>query len=301
MCSNILHAYLEYIVMKGAIVIFFLSIVSVLPISKMYSQETLLSLNMEQRTIKEVLTTIEKQSEYVFFFSDEIRPDLETRVSIRVKDQAIAGVLSFLFASVDLSYAVKGRQINIFRKEPAPAGEETGDPPPPEIILYSGTVFDPAGEVLPGVNIRIDGYSAGITTDSVGFFTLYAREGVVAEFSYIGFVSKKVKLRKDYPSIIILPEDEKTINEIVVIGYGSIRKKDLTGSVASIRLAEIKDVPVMSVDRALQGRVAGVDILSTTGEPGAKTSIRIRGSRSITATNEPLLVVDGVMGGDRHV
>ena len=87
------------------------------------------------------------------------------------------------------------------------------------------------------------------------------------------------------------------VDEVVVIGYGSVAKSDLTGSVSTVKMSEIADAPVSSVDQALQGRVAGADIMSTTGEPGASTSIRIRGTRSITASNEPLIVVDGVMDG----
>ena len=85
------------------------------------------------------------------------------------------------------------------------------------------------------------------------------------------------------------------VDEVVVIGYGTVKKGDATGSVANIKISDVKDLPVLSVDQALQGRVAGADIMSTTGEPGATTSIRIRGTRSISASNEPLIVVDGVM------
>ena len=93
-----------------------------------------------------------------------------------------------------------------------------------------------------------------------------------------------------------MEKDSSTdIDEIVVIGYGQVAKKDLTGSVATVKMNDIKDVPVLSVDNALQGRIAGADFMSTTGEPGATTTIRIRGTRSINASNEPLIVVDGVM------
>lgn len=282
--------------MKGHLLLFFLSLAALFPSNNVYSQKILLSLEMEKRPIKDIIHTIEKHSQYVFFFSDEINQELEKTVDIRMKNQPIEKILDCLFASVDLSYAIKDRQINIFRVS-RKIEVSRKQIPSPELIIYSGTVFDHTGEVLPGVNIRLDGSFAGITTDSVGCFSLKTREGAVAEFSYVGFLSKQVRFSKSKSYKIILYKDEKKINEIVVIGYGSVLKKDLTGSVTNVRLSDIKDVPVLSVDQALQGRIAGADIMSTTGEPGAITSIRIRGTRSITASNEPLLVVDGVMDG----
>lgn len=281
--------------MKGTLYILFLSLAMVLSSNEIYSQQTLLTLNMEQRTIKDMLTTIEKQSEYVFFFSDDIKPELERTMSISVEKQGIEQILDRLFSTVDLSYSIKGRQINIYSlNRESGSVNQKNDPP---ITLYSGTIFDYKGESLTGVNIRIEGHYSGITTDSLGNFSFYARVGSVAEFSYMGYLPKKVKLNQDNKLLVFLFEDERLINEVVVIGYGSVQKKDLTGSVTNIKVSDIKDIPVLSVDRALQGRVAGMDILSTTGEPGAKTSIRIRGTRSITATNEPLIVIDGIMDG----
>ena len=117
------------------------------------------------------------------------------------------------------------------------------------------------------------------------------------EIQFLGYETKKVTVPKDRRniSVALMPDKNLTLNESVTIAYGSVRKQDLTGSVTNVKMGDIKDAPVLSVDQALQGRIAGADIMTTSGEPGASTSIRIRGTRSIIASNEPLIVVDGVM------
>ena len=125
--------------------------------------------------------------------------------------------------------------------------------------------------------------------------TLDTIQGVL-EFSYLGYKSQSLVVGKRTKlDVVLSPDESLAINEVVVIGYGQVKKNDLTGSVANVKMSEIKDAPVTSIDQALQGRVAGVDIMSTSGDPSATTSIRIRGTRSITASNEPLIVVDGVI------
>ena len=117
----------------------------------------------------------------------------------------------------------------------------------------------------------------------------------VLDFSYLGYVPQKIRVGNRSQIDIALTADNKNIDEVIVIGYSEVKKTDLTGSVTNVKMGDIKDVPVVSVDQALQGRVAGADIMSTSGDPTASTSIRIRGTRSITASNEPLIVVDGII------
>ena len=161
----------------------------------------------------------------------------------------------------------------------------------------TGTVSDENGEPLIGATVAIPGTSRGTMTNIDGQFTIRASKGETLEFSYLGYAkqSKKVTESPMKFDIVMQPDQRLQMDEVVVIGYGTVKKTDMTGSVTNVKISDIKDVPVLSVDQALQGRIAGADIMSTSGEPGAATSIRIRGTRSISASNEPLIVVDGVM------
>lgn len=165
-----------------------------------------------------------------------------------------------------------------------------------QTVTVSGTVYDPDGNPLNGATVAVQNGTQGTITNADGKFTLKVKTTDKLEFSYLGYKTLVVNVGSRTNFKIDMENDSSTdIDEVVVIGYGSVAKKDLTGSVASVKMNDIKDVPVLSVDNALQGRIAGADFLSTTGEPGSTTSIRIRGTRSINASNEPLIVVDGVM------
>ena len=168
---------------------------------------------------------------------------------------------------------------------PAIGAEPTG--------TVKGVVSDENGEPLTGAVVSIPGTSRGTATN----IAIKAAPGETLEFAFIGYDKQQVKVGK-VPSTInvtLNPNAQMQMDEVVVIGYGTVTKTDLTGSVTNVKMSDIKDAPVLSVDQALQGRIAGADIMSSTGEPGASTSIRIRGTRSISASNEPLIVVDGVM------
>lgn len=160
----------------------------------------------------------------------------------------------------------------------------------------TGKVTDTDGLPLVGATILVPGTAQGTTTNHEGVYSIRTG-GASLLFQYVGYDSQEVAIGARTRIDIRLAPSKQSIGEVVVIGYGQVKKSDLTGSVANVKMSDIKDVPVISVDQALQGRLAGVDIMSTDGEPGSSTSIRIRGTRSISASNEPLIVVDGVLDG----
>ncbi len=168
-------------------------------------------------------------------------------------------------------------------------------------VIVSGTVSDTSGEALPGAIVCVTDPSsasvkASVMADIDGKYSIECTGGDVLVFSYLGMKDERVKPEgRTVCNVVLQADASATLDESVVIGYGSVRREDLTGSVSNVRTGDIKDVPVTSVDQVLQGRIAGADVMTTSGEPGATTSIRIRGTRSITASNEPLIVVDGVM------
>ena len=166
----------------------------------------------------------------------------------------------------------------------------------------SGVVRDNNAESLPGAIVVVKSGSpkgnvaASATTDAAGRYSVDCKDGDYISVHFLGFTESvfPVKGKNNY-DVTLQPDASQRLDDVVVIGYGAVKQADLTGSVTNVKMSEIRDEPVLSVDQALQGRVAGMVVTSTDGEPGSDAVIRIRGSRSITASNDPLIVIDGVM------
>lgn len=160
----------------------------------------------------------------------------------------------------------------------------------------SGTVTSSDGETMPGVNVVIKSTASGTVTDATGRFALSVPDdNAVLVFSFIGYMTQEVSVGNQSVINVRLESSLETLSEVVVIGYGVVKKSDLTGSVSSVKAEELKAVPTTSFEQALQGRAAGVTVSQTSGQPGAEASIRIRGTSSILAQNEPLYVIDGML------
>ena len=161
-------------------------------------------------------------------------------------------------------------------------------------ISVSGTVVDDLGEPILGANIIQKGTTNGVLTDIDGNFSLKAPNGATLVVSYIGYETVEVKVTGTKPMQIVLAEDVKALEDVVVIGYGTQRKEAITGSVASVSSAKLMENPSSNITQALQNRIAGVDMQQTNTQPGAEMRIRIRGQRSLSASNDPLIVLDGI-------
>jgi len=152
------------------------------------------------------------------------------------------------------------------------------------------------GEGLPGVNVVIKGTSTGTTTDGTGAYTLSVPEsGAILVFSFVGYVSQELPVGNRSVLDVAIESDTKALSEVVVIGYGTARKSDLTGAVGSVKEEQLKERPAPSLNQALQGKVSGVQVNVNSGRPGGRSNVRIRGFSSINSSNNPLYVVDGVM------
>ena len=149
-------------------------------------------------------------------------------------------------------------------------------------------------EPLIGVNVSVKGTTNGAITDFDGQFTLNVKAGDVLVFSYIGYQKQEISVQNGKPLEIVLQEDSETLDEVVVIGYGTSRKKDITGSIASVKAEELNSVSSSSVSQMLQGKVTGMNAVQSSAQPGAGISINIRGAVSPNGSNAPLYVVDGV-------
>ncbi len=160
----------------------------------------------------------------------------------------------------------------------------------------TGTVLDDEKLPLIGASVMIGkDASTGVITDLDGRFSIKASASDVLTFSFIGFADQQIKVGDNTDITVIMAPDSNVLEDAVVIGYGTVKKSDLTGAVVNVKMGDLRDSPSLTIDGALQGRVAGADFMSTDGAPGSTSTIRIRGTRSITASNEPLIVVDGVM------
>lgn len=162
----------------------------------------------------------------------------------------------------------------------------------------SGTVLDENGDPMVGVSVVEEGTKAGVATDIDGNFTLNVRHGAVLHFSYIGYKPQTVRVGDQRSLEVIMEPDANVLDEVVAIGFGTVKKRDLTGAISSVKSDLITLTPSSNPMAALQGRVAGLDITQTSGQPGAGLDIQLRGNRSITASGTPLFIIDGIQGGN---
>lgn len=261
--------------------VFFLILVTCMQVSaSVYSQQKF-TLSIKQTEVSSILTKIQKQSDYRFFYNYASLKKLG-KVDINVQDATIEQVLGALIDN-KLPYKVADDHVVII------STPETAD----ALLIVKGKVVDNKGEPLIGVNIRLQGTNIGVTTDVNGSFVINAPDKGVLEISYIGYEKKIVTINGDQPLNIVMTPLPSALGEVVVVGYGTSKKVDITGSVASVKGSDIQNLPVASAAQALDGRASGVSIVRNDGSPGAAPSIRIRGTGTINDAN-PLIVIDGV-------
>lgn len=165
-------------------------------------------------------------------------------------------------------------------------------------LTITGVVYDDTDLSVPGANITVKGTSHGTITDFDGNFSIEANKGDVLVISFIGYATQEITVKSDAPLKVVLKSDTQMLDEVVAIGYGTMKKSDLTGAVTSVKADQLQRTPAASLDQALQGRAAGVTVNANSGQPGAAATIRIRGIGSAMGGNDPLYVVDGVITSD---
>jgi TonB-linked SusC/RagA family outer membrane protein len=259
-----------------------------------HSQEVKVSIVAKNMTVKEILHQIEEKTEYLFLYNQE-EVDVTRRTSMNVKKKKVSEILSELFGNTDIRYVMEGDNIVLMKQSTLIT---TVMRTLQDDWKVSGIVTDEKGESLAGVNISIKGTATGVISDINGKYEiLVSDKNSTLVFSFIGYTTKEIVTGDRIRIDVILGENSQELEEIIVIGYGIVKKSDLTGSVTRVKADQLSNLPVSSIDKAIQGRAAGVYISSTGGTPGAGTSIRIRGGNSISADNEPLYVIDGFIGG----
>lgn len=253
-----------------------------------YSQFKSLSVSMSNSTLREVLKTIEKSSQFVFFYLDDA-VNLERKVSIDSKNKNIEEILSELFEGTSCTYRISDRQIFISGKAPASTEQQQNK------RKISGRVTDIKGEPLIGVNVTVDGDANGSITNMDGLYEIFVtKKSVVLKFTYIGFKTSEIRTNASTNIYdVTLEEQVNELEETVIVGYGTQRKISNIGAQSSMKMEDIK-TPSASLTTTLAGRLAGVVAVQRTGEPGKDAAdIWIRGI-STPNTSSPLVLVDGV-------
>ncbi len=271
--------------MRLIVFLFFVSLVHVS--ASVYSQKTRLSVKVENATLQQVFKAIQEQSEFDFFYKNEQIPS-KALVSIDLQNEGIEVILNKILTGTGLRYHVLDKDIVISTN----VSSNVQNTQQQKVI--KGKVTDQSGVSLPGVSVLIKGTTVGVTTDTDGNFSFsLPPDAKMLVFSFVGMRSQEVVIGSKSDYSISLTEEAVSIDEVVAVGYGTVKKSDLTGAVVSVKTGELQQTPMTSIDQGLVGRASGVQVTQTSGMPGAVASIRVRGSSSIQGGNEPLYVIDG--------
>lgn len=267
------------------------------------AQKVRISLERKNASIESVLREIEEKSDYSFLYNNKLI-DVARTVDVSVQDKDLSEVLDMIFEG-KVDYQTIDRQIvltprNIQRIEKTVSAREENKSGAASLtsgqekLTIRGIVVDENGVGMPGVSVVVKGTITGVATDVDGNFTINAPAGAILSFSYIGYKNQEFKVEKEDALRIEMQPDAEKLDEVVVVGYGTTKVKDLTGAVSSVTANELEKTNATNVASILQGKAAGVMISTGAAKPGEPVKMRVRGSTSLEGTNEPLYVVDGV-------
>ncbi len=249
------------------------------------SQVAKVNLEVKNAKLTKVLDAIERQTDYLFVY-DKNEVDLNYKVTVQAENISVAEVLTDIFRSTGVVYAMEGSNIMLMRGNIVQQQGKT----------ITGKVVDANGAPIPGVTIVVKGTTTGTITDMDGNFTLAGvPEGGTLAFSFVGMKTQEIVVGSQNNITVQMAEETIGLDEVVAIGYGTIKKSDLAGSTGTVKSDVLEQRPVSSFNEALSGKIPGVNIATNSGRPGGRATVRIRGNSSISVTNDPLYVVDGVI------
>jgi TonB-linked SusC/RagA family outer membrane protein len=253
--------------------------------AKSFSQT--ITLNVTETPISKVFSAIEKQTGYGFFYRYK---DVEQAapVTLQLTNATLGDALKQCFKNQPFTYVIENKTIVVNKKVPLPQTVVAAAK-----ITVNGVVYDNRHLPLPGVNIRIKGTAAGTVSGNDGKYTITADDDATLVFSFIGLKTREELINKRTEINVTLEEDNTQMSEVVVIGYGNLERKDVTGAVGSVKMSNIQEIKAASIDLKLAGQLAGVTVNQVTGTPGGGVSINVRGAGSIGAGDDPLYVIDG--------
>ena len=270
---------------------FFIILISLLKVSaNAYSQQTKLSMDVDNVTLKDAFRVIEDNSNYVFFYNaDQVK--LDERVSLRVENKSIEEILNELFQDNPIAYKVIDRRIVLFPK--GGSGTEMMEQKQP----VSGRVTDSSGQPLPGVTVFVKESTNGTVTDSDGNYSIeQVPVDAIIVFSFVGMRTQEIAIKGRSIIDVKLQDETIGLDEVVAVGYGTQKKSVVTGAISSVNTNDLEKQQIGRFEQALQGRTSGLTIASSSGAPGAASTVRIRGATSLNeSASNPLYVVDGVV------
>jgi TonB-linked SusC/RagA family outer membrane protein len=268
----------------------FLSILTISQLwaTETYSQMTKLTLKLEDVKISDALKEIENQSEFFFLYSPKLI-DVERKVDIDAKKEPIKDILSNIFGE-KVKFAVYDRQVILTPSDltiPSAAMQQ---------LKITGIITEKDGTPISGVNVVVTGTTQGTMSDIAGKYSIEVPQGAKSlTFSFIGMETQEIIIGTLTQINVIMVESAIGLEEIIVVGYGTQRRKDLTGAISSVSAEDLKKTPIASLEQGLRGQAAGIQITQNSAQPGGVSTVRIRGGNSITAGNEPLYVIDGML------
>lgn len=251
-----------------------------------YAQKTKISIDANHQTVETVLKQIKAKTGFDFFYNNK-HVDLNRRVSVSVNEGNVFDVLAEVFAGTNVTYSVLDKKIVL-------AVDAVNGVHQDATVKITGKVVDASGESIIGASVVEKGTTNGIVTDIDGNFTLTMNSSKSElVISYIGYQTQTVKPQSGKMMSIILNEDTELLDEVVVVGYGTMKKKDLTGAVSSIKMSDAPVGTVSTISNALAGKAAGLQVSAVSAQPGGGSNFRIRGAASVKAGNDPLIIIDG--------
>ena len=273
-------------IMKVTTLLFFMALFQVSAIS--YSQQTRMNLKFEKEKLETVFSQIEANSDFSIFYKNDLIQNSK-EVSGTFENALVFDILDQVLKAENLTYTVKNKLIMIIPKDAVNA-ELNGQ----QQKSVTGKVTDSSGSPLPGVSVVVKGTTNGTISDSNGVYSVsgYGANATLL-FSFVGMKTQEVAVGGKSTINVTLVEESIGIEEVVAVGYGTMKKSDLTGSITSISSESLQKINATSISRALQGKAAGVRITQRTGRPGEEVTIRVRGGNSLSGGNDPLYVIDG--------
>ena len=247
-----------------------------------------------ETTLKQVFQEIKKQTGFKVLYSNNAL-DGSLKINADFRNAELKSVMETLLKNLPLVYEIEEKNILIIEKHPPQTRVSTGF----KDIDIQGKITDHLGKPLPGASVNVKGTGKAVSTDENGSFSLKnVDEQAILVVSFIGYVRKEVPVRGQLNLNIVLAEDIGQLNDVVVVGYDSRKQSELTSSVAVVSSEKLKDVTSNNIGTMLQGKVAGLQVVNSSGAPGAAAEIRLRGVSSVNANQSPLFVVDGIIGGN---
>jgi TonB-dependent starch-binding outer membrane protein SusC len=272
-------------------------------LSAIANADTLVNLQRRNISISEVFKALKQQTGLIVFYNNNLLDD-KKKLDVDFNQVSVSAVMDYVLRGTNISYVVKEKFILLQKKVITSTAsnllsqasvQNTYYAPPPADTLIKGSVSSDSSLPLSGVSVQVKGAAVGTTTDSLGNFSLRVpNKNSTLIFSFVGYENLELKLADQKRLNVQLHSASADLQQVVVIGYGTVKKSDVTGSTVSLKASELTSGANVNVQQMLQGRASGVTIQQKSGEPGSAISVQVRGITSITAGNDPLYVIDGM-------